>query len=159
MSVDAAGIGDSIAKLTAKVSSVPSQVFENASEAAGYSMTQQGVLNALSVVMQSSDFAAYDYWSNICSSVYMYLSTNYKAMWDNANFVQGAVTSGPDIPLFGNTGILGYWSEKASKAGSWVSTAVVGDQPNKPDAPHSTNWTMILIALAIAIAVWYFLFR
>jgi hypothetical protein len=154
MSIDAAGIGDSVAKLTAKVSSIPSQVFEAAADSAGYGTTQQIVLNNLSVTMQTNDFAAYDYWSNICSSVYMYLSPNYKAMWDNANFTQGAVTSGPPVPLFGNTGITGYWSEQASKVGSWISTAVVGDEPNKPDAP-GMNWQMILIAVAVLLIVFY----
>lgn len=158
MSIDAAGIGDSVAKLTAKVSSVPAQVFEAAADSAGYGTTQQIVLDNLSVTMQNNDFAAYDYWSNICSSVYMYLSANYKAMWDNANFVQGAQTSGPDVPLFGNTGIVGYWSEQAARAGSWLSTAVAGDQPGKPEET-GISWTTILIALAVLFAISYYLMR
>lgn len=147
------GVSTNIAKLTAKVASVDALAFERAGDAAGYGTTQQIVLDDLSVAMQTNNFAAYDYWNNVCSSVYQFLSESDKAKWDNSGFSQGPMSSS-NMPLFGNTGIAGYWSEQAANVGAWIKTAVVGDQPGAPE-PSTTNWKMIgLIAVLFIIAVW-----
>lgn len=150
------GVSTNIAKLTAKVASVDALAFERAGDAAGYGTTQQIVLDDLSVAMQTNNFAAYDYWNNVCSSIYQNLSQSDKAKWDNSGFSQGPMSSS-NMPLFGNTGIAGYWSEQAANVGTWIKTAVVGDQPGAPEA--GTSNTMLIISLVVLIVIFWLLFR
>jgi len=149
------GVSANIAKLTAKVASVDARAFELAGDQVGYGTTQQIVLDDLSVAMQTNNFAAYDYWNNVCSAIYQQLPVSDKAKWDNSGFTQ-APASSSNMPLFGNTGILGYWSEQAASAGSWIKTAVVGDQPSAPETDTSNSWMILIVVAVIAIIIWRF---
>jgi hypothetical protein len=146
------GLDTQIADLSAKVASVDAMAFETAGDQQGYGTTQQIVLDNLVSAYQKGDQSAFNYWSNICSSIYQALPFSERAKWDNAGYNPAASPPTPPAPFFGNTGILGYWAETATAAATGVKSALVGETPSSPDKP-TVPWFWIVAILAIVLFV------